>query len=425
MTSISADGLTISYFGQGDSPLSLGDNYFSMKQKEGWTQPMPYPPPINGPYFESDALLSSDGRALFFVSTRPGGVGKAYLKGELSPTEGFGNTDIYVCLKEGDGWSAPINLGTTINTPFAERTPFLHPDGKTLYFSSGGHNAIGGVDVFKTERLSDTDWTQWSKPVNLGKQINTHIDDWGYKITTDGQYAYYAASVSSGRGSADVFRVRLPEVYRPDPVATIRGTITNTDGKPLDANLVYENLSNQQTVGKLRSDPETGKYFIAIPLGKNYGYTAEKQDYYPVSRNVDLTKRTTALDTVIDIQLVSIEQIKSGQSITINNVFFDFDQSTLKPASKSELTRLAQFMDDNPALVIEVGGHTDNKGTAAYNTKLSKERAESVRQFLINKGIVAQRLKARGYGFEQPVATNDTPEGRAQNRRVEFRVLNQ
>ncbi len=426
MTSVSADGLRISYFGQRESMFNLGDNYYSVKTATGWSTPQEYPEPINSDFFESDALLSSDGRALFFVSTRSGSIGKTHLKGEISPTGGFGNTDIYVVLRQGDGWSEPINLGPNVNTEFAERTPFLHPDGKTLYFSSGGHGSIGGLDVFKVERTSETDWTQWSEPVNLGKRLNTHVDDWGYKITTDGQFAYYAASSSDAMGGADIYRTRLPDALRPEPVATIRGTITNFGGEPLSAELVYENLANQELVGQLDSDPQTGRYFIAIPLGKNYGYTAQKDGYYPVSRSIDLTDRTTSLDTVIDIQLTSIEELKTGKKeITINNVFFDFDKATLKPSSRTELNRLAQFLEDNPSLIIEIGGHTDNQGTAAYNDKLSQERADAVKQYLVDQGIPAPRLKTKGYGFNKPIATNETPVGRAKNRRVAFKVINQ
>jgi outer membrane protein OmpA-like peptidoglycan-associated protein len=274
--------------------------------------------------------------------------------------------------------------------------------------------------------LREDSWTEWSAPVNLGKGLNSVEDDWGYKITTDGRYAYLAqAGVKGGQGGFDLVRVELPADLRPSPVATVRGRIRSRSGEPLPAKLLYENLTEMSIAGELAAKPDDGSYFIALPLGKHFGYTANLEKYFPVSQHLDLRNRTASLDTVIDITLDRIDELRTQRgSIRLNNLFFDTDKADLKPESYPELNRLVQLLLAQPDARIEIAGHTDNVGGDAYNKSLSERRARAVVQYLVQKGIASARLVPLGLGLSQPVASNTTPEGRALNRRVEVRFLN-
>lgn len=423
-TSISADGnrLTIYSSRGGDNG---GDLYYSDKTASGWGPLQKYPASVNTPYWDCDGFITSDGKAMLFASDRPGGVGQFHRKDQYFHGETWGNLDIYVSLKTPTGWSAPINLGPTINTPFADRTPFLHPDGKTLYFSSSGREGFGTLDVFKSTRLRDDSWTEWSEPVNLGKQFNTIGSDWGYKVTTDGSKAYYAAGSEIGQSrTEDIYSITLPRSVRPNPVATIRGVVTDPKGNPLTADIKWEDLEAGNNVGQLKTDPKNGKYIIILPLGKNYGYFAEKEGYYPVSNNIDLIKTKESVSLTVNIVLVPIKEVaEKGVAVRINNVFFDVDKADLKPESEVELGRLVDLIKQFPNAKIEIAGYTDNQASDAYNLQLSQRRAQAVVDYLVSVGIDRKKLVSKGYGESKPIAGNDTEEGRAMNRRVEFRFL--
>ncbi len=422
INAISADGNRILIFGNYSQSLGNGDIFYSDKTPEGWSKVKHIDEPVNSPDFESDAMITSDGNALIFTSDRKGGVGPYAEKGadELFHGDYWGNLDIYVSLREGDEWGKPINLGPTINTPFAERTAFLHPDGKTLYFSSDGHYGLGHLDVFKSVRLNENSWTEWSEPVNLGKEINTVSDDWGYKVATSGDLAYFSAV---REGAYDLFSITLPAELRPDLVATIRGKVTDDKGNTLEADIVWEDLGTGKNVGQLKSDPQKGTYFIALPLGKNYGYYAEKKGYYPVSKNVDLSDKSKPLNITENIVLVSIEEMKARElSVRINNIFFDFNKFELKQESFTELNRLGKILKESD-LKVEIGGHTDSRGSDKANLELSKKRAQSVVDYLVSVGVKKENLIAKGYGETKPVSVTDTEEGYAQNRRVEFKFV--
>lgn len=397
------------------------DIYFSKKKSYGWTNKKRFPMINTGASWEADAIISADGNAIFFISDRPGGVGAHHehenpFHGSLS-----GNSDIYVSIKTDEGWGKPINLGTTINTPFAERSPYLHPDMKTLYFSSDGHNSLGRLDVFKTTRLNDSSWTNWSEPINLGKSINTHGDEYNYRITTDGKLAYFS---KFEKKNADICYINLPEEHQPEPIATISGYVSNNKKQLLDAEIRWEDLSLGEPLGYLQNDPLTGAYFITLPMGKNYGYFVDKPGYYPVSGNIDLTKQKKSIHIKRDIVLISIDEILNNEiAIPLSNVFFDYDKSNLKPESFSELNRLANFIKKNQGIYIEISGHTDNSGNTEYNKKLSDLRAKAVKNYLIEQGCNESNLNAVGYGKDKPIADNTTAEGRAENRRVEFKVI--
>ena len=425
-TAVSADANQLVVF-SASAPQRFGggDLYLTERTPNGWGPLQLLPKPINSEFWDSDGMITSDGNAILFTSERPGGVGQFQPKDRYFHGETWGNTDIYVCLKTATGWSNPINLGPTINTPFAERTPFLHPDGKTLYFSTSGREGFGTLDVFKTTRLREDSWTEWSPPVHLGKSFNTIGSDWGYKVTTDGQQAFFAAGNTIGTStSEDIFWIPLPKTLRPDPVATIRGVVTDPAGKPLIADIKWEDLGARKAIGQLKTDPQNGAYFITVPLGKNYGYYAEKKGYYPVTNNVDLRKTKEAVNLTVNITLVPIKEVaEEGMAVRINNVFFDTDKSDLKPESRVELDRLAELIKSYPKARVEIAGYTDNVAGDAYNQQLSQRRAQAVVDYLISAGIERTRLVPKGNGEKNPVASNDTDEGRSLNRRVEFRFL--
>jgi outer membrane protein OmpA-like peptidoglycan-associated protein len=423
--SISADGNRITIFGNYPESLGRGDNFYVDKNKDGWGKIQHFPAPINSEYFDASAFITADGKAILFTSERPGGVGSFQSKEQPFHGNSWGNIDIYVCLKNDTGWSKPINLGSKINTPYCEYTPFLHPDGKTLYFSSDGHYGLGGLDVFKSVRSYDTSWTQWSEPVNLGKEINTAEDDWGFKISTNGNVAYFSASArNDSYGKSDIYSITLPKQVRPEAVATIRGIVMDRMKNPLEAEIKWEDLSTGKSVGLLKSNPQDGNYFIALPLGKNYGYYAEKKGYYPVSKNINIKDSTSAIDIIENIELISINEMKEkGVSVRINNIFFDYNKFDIKPESFPELDRLAKILISNMNEKVEIAGHTDNKGSEIYNLELSRKRAQAVVNYLISVGCNGKNIEANGYGESKPIASNATEEGRAANRRVEFKFV--
>jgi outer membrane protein OmpA-like peptidoglycan-associated protein len=423
---ISADNQLLAVFGNYQGSLGSGDIFFYKREKDRWGKRKHFSKPVNSIYFDSDLSFSSDGKVVFFVSDRP--KKNRYLeKDNFANGLWGGDLDIYASVKTDSGWSEAINLGNQINTPFIDRSPFLHPDGKTLYFSSNGHYGLGALDVFKSERLNPDSWTEWSKPVNLGKEINTIENDWGYKISLDGKYAYFSAlNQEDTTKKQDIFRILLPEETRPEVVATIKGKVIDPDGNFLSAKIKWEDLKTGAEVGELNSDSRDGSFFIALPIGRIYGYYAEKEGYYPASKNIDLTESMDSLLVLNeDIILMPIQDIKNKNiSVRINNLFFDFNSAELKPESYFELKRLIKVLNENPGMKIELLGYTDNIGTDSFNKKLSLKRAKAVMNFLINNGINKNLIKPKGLGKINPVATNDTEKGRALNRRVEIKFVN-
>jgi len=397
------------------------DIYYSDKTFSGWSRARPFPAVNTEKYWEADAMTSSDGNAIFFISDRKGNIGQYHSFGQKFHGSYAGNLDIYVSVKTKKGWGKPINLGKDINTPFAERSPFLHPDMKTLYFSSDGHAGLGKLDVYKTTRLNDSTWTEWSEPVNLGKEINSFGDEYDYKISTDGKMAYLSVYEED---NYDINQIELPVSMRPDQVATIYGTIKNSDGGFEKAKVRWEDLQTGKLIGFSESDITDGSYIIILPLGKNYGYYIDHKNYFPLSGNVDLTEQTEQIKIEKNFVLYSYAEIINNQlTIPLENVFFDHNKFQLKSESYSELNRLLTFIKKNEGLKIEISGHTDNVGTAQYNKQLSQKRANAVKKYLVQKGCTSANLTAVGYGEAKPVTDNNTETGKAKNRRVEFKVL--
>ena len=334
-----------------------------------------------------------------------------------------GDRDLYVTFMGDDSvWTEPLNLGNAINTAAEESGPFLAIDDKTLYFSSNGFSGFGGSDIYVSKRLDDT-WTSWSAPENMGKTINSPLEDLFFNIPANSDFAYYSRGVTEE--NTDIFSVKLPVIQSPEPWVTVTGKLIDSKTEsPLAAKIIYERLPDGKDMGISQSDPKTGEFEIKLPTGFLYSIRAEANDYISESQNIDLRK-VTANTKRVDFRLRPIEvvHIEANAIFTFNSIFFDFDKAVLKPASFPELERVVQLLNDKSTINIEVAGHTDNIGTIPYNQNLSQRRANAVKKFLTSKGIDASRVTTVGYGETKPrVSNDDEKDGREINRRVEFKI---
>jgi outer membrane protein OmpA-like peptidoglycan-associated protein len=402
----------------------------SKKTAAGWSPPqkMDIPSYVNMSKGQFDCgFMSADGKVLLMA---------------FSEKKNSKEDDIYVSFRQKDGsWSKPMDIGSDVNTKFTETTPFLAPDGATLYFSSDREGGLGSNDIYVSKRVDKT-WQHWSKPVNLGSSVNTDGYDAYYTLAASGDYAYLT-TFKNTLGKGDIVRVKLtedqpanqpgkvgggdevagkPDVTRPDPVALISGkVIDQTTGKPVEARIIYQTLPDGAEAGEATTDPVTGEYKIVLPYGKQYTMRAIAKDFIAEGDNIDLTKPKGFQE--IKGKELKMVPIKEGGVVRLNNIFFDTGKSELRPESGPELDRMVTTINDNPKMVIEIRGHTDNTGSNEINAKLSQDRADAVREYFISKGIEPDRVGSKGFGESKPIATNDTDEGRQQNRRVEFVIV--
>lgn len=338
----------------------------------------------------------------------------------IETEDSFGGLDLYVSFFRNDGkWSKPLNLGSAINTAADETSPFLAYDDETLYFSTSGFPGYGSTDIFFARRL-DTSWQNWSEPINLGRIVNTESWDAYFNIPASGDYAFFV-STNNSFGKEDIFKVYLPKALRPKPVVIVYGTVLNKKtNHPLEATIQYETLPDGKVVGIAKSNPLTGEYKIVLPGGSKYGFLAKADSFASVNENIDIRTDLRYQEIHRDLYLVPLE---IGETVRLNNIFFNYNQYVLLEDSYSELNRLIKLLKDNPNMEIEIAGHTDNVGSPAYNLDLSRKRAQSVADYLIANGLNPKRLKVKGYGERLPISSNDTDEGRQLNRRVEFKIL--
>ncbi|MHA8071958.1 OmpA family protein [Aquirufa ecclesiirivi] len=387
------------------------------------------------------AYLTMDGKALLLA---------------FSEKKNSDRDDLYVSFLNDGKWTEPKNLGRSINTDFSETTPFLAADGKTLYFSSDRPGGQGSQDIYMSKRL-DNSWTNWRTPINLGGPINTEEYDAYYSLSAKGDFAYFLSSKSS-LGKKDIFRIAIeaeqevPVPAKPaEPKAEEKPVLAQQDVKgsprsvsseqseavvlvsgrvldpqtgkvPDETNISYEDLKTGITIGIAKPDPKTGLYKLVLPYGVNYGITAKAKGFLPSSINIDLSKlRGRYLE--LDERDLVMAPIAKGSSMTINNLFFETGKATLTAESDPELKRIVQVMQENATLQIEISGHTDNTGSDELNNKLSQDRADAVKNYLINQGVKSDRIRTKGYGKTKPKADNSTEEGRQMNRRVEFAIL--
>ncbi len=414
-----------------------GDLYNLILRNGKWRKAYKVKRVSNKRTHESSVSVTPDSLFMYFVSDRKGGQG---------------GKDIWVSIRKQNKsrWQKPENLGDIVNTKYDEETVEVSSDGKTLYFSSKGHNSMGGYDVYKTTRNDDGTWT---KPENLGYPVNTPYDDVFFMLTKDERFGYYASQHEENYGDLDLYQVTFLGAEKPffvskteskeqlayleEPVnevdiekpvsikiiqlSKVTGIVTDAySGKPIEAKLELVDNATGKLEKVTTSYAATGKYTVTLPPGKNYALTAGAKDYFFHSENFVIAD--TSVHEVIhkDIQL---QPMGIGAKIVLNNVFFDTGKATLRPESFSELDRLIKVLKEYPNLKLEISGHTDSRGSLSFNNKLSQRRAKSVVDYLLSKGTNSAQMVAKGYGPTQPRADNVTAEGRQLNRRVEAKIL--
>ena len=406
-----------------------GDLFETTLNGNAWDKPKKLSGRINTSSHESSASYSSDGHYLYFVSDREGGAG---------------SSDIYKVNLEGK--DTPLNLGPAINTAYGEEGVFMHPDGKTMFFSSEGHNSMGGYDIFKSVLENG----KWSEPENLGWPINTPDDDVFFVTSASGRHGYYSSDRPGGLGAKDIYRItflgpeKQPLLNEEDQllasrlapmkqtvlapavavataqVTILKGNVTDDATKqPLAAAIDLIDNTSGQTIATFRSNITSGKYLVSLPSGTNYGIVVRQEGYLFHSENFDLPTGAAFAEVVKDIPL---KRLEIGTTIVLRNIFFDTGKATLRPESTAELERLQKLLLETPALKLEMAGHTDNVGETTMNQDLSQRRAQAVVTYLTQHGTAAARLTAAGYGESKPVAPNSTKTGRQLNRRTEFKV---
>ena len=401
---LSSDG-SYMYFTACNRPDGLGncDLYFSAFNNGKWSEPYNLGAPVNTNHWESTPSISADGKTLFFSSSRPGG---------------YGGKDIWLTrLNDKNKWTEPVNLGSVINTEGDEMSPFIHFDGKTLYFASDGRVGMGGFDLFVSRMKDDSTWTE---PQNLGYPINTFNDEMGLIIESGGQKAYYSSVRDKSRGK-DIFSFNLYEAVRPNPVSYIKGKVYDKmTGRLLKAEYELINLSTGKIIIKNVTD-DTGNFLVCLPSGYNYGINVSKPGYLFYSENFMLEGIHTASKPYI--KKIVLNPAIVGEKMQLSNVFYEIDSWQLKKESITELDNLVSLLSENSNLVMEIGGYTDSTGSEQYNMALSEKRALSVVNYLIKRGISSDRLKFKGYGNTSPLGDNVTSEGRKLNRRTEAKIV--
>lgn len=431
------------------------DFYISLRTDTGWSLAQPLPGKINTPDNEGTSSVTPDGRFIFFTVCNQDGFGSCDLfysyytpstgqwgkrmnmGKEINSTQwdatpaisadgksiifssardgGYGGKDLYISHFANGKWTTPENLGKTINTADDEEAPFLHYDGRTLYFSSNGHPGLGGHDLFLTRKGADG---EWQTPVNLGKGINTDADERGLYVEYKGEKAYFSSNRPGGFGGVDIYSFDLAPDKRPGPISYVLGKVIDEELKQdLTARIVVTDLKTNTVV---LSD-SSFSFFTTLEPGGNYGLNVYRKGYLFYSANFQPTAGSIDSPFVVTAML---KAIKSDETIVLNNIFFDVDKYDLKSESYAELDKVLALLRANPAMTIAIEGHTDNTGSADHNQVLSENRAKSVMQYLVSKGINAKRVTAKGFGATrpQPDADNATEQGRARNRRIEMRV---
>ena len=387
-----------------DDGLGGCDIYFSKRVNGNWVKPMNLGAPLNTEHWDSHPSIAPDGKTLYFSSDRPGG---------------FGKQDIWVCTIQNNGkFSEPVNLGSKINTAGGEVFPFIHCDNKTLYFTSGGHPGMGGYDNFVSKKENG----EWGIPKNLGYPINTYGNESSLIVNAKGNTAYFSSDKRGGKGGIDIYKFDIYDEIKPQSITYLKGVIKDSESKALlSAKFELYNIETGELIKSAYSSSKTGEFFILVPTNVNYLINVEKDDYIFYSDNFSL--KNSDNKEKIFVKNIELQAIKSGNKVTLKNIFFETNSFKLKDESKTELQKLLSFMKKYPELKIQIEGYTDNVGDEAANQILSENRAKAVKQFLSKNGITETRITYKGFGEKNPIADNGTEKGRAENRRTEFSIV--
>jgi outer membrane protein OmpA-like peptidoglycan-associated protein len=378
------------------------DIYYTIRTEEGmWVEPMNLGSPINTRDWESQPSLSADRQTLYFARE----------------TQDAGSEIFMSKLQPNGKWGYPERLGPNINTPGRETTPFIHPDNQTLYFSSSGHPGFGDMDIFFSRRQPDG---TWGPATNLGYPINTVDEDANLIVAADGKTAYFASDRSDSRGQLDIYSFELYPEARPLKTLFVTGYVYDAKTKRrLIANIETYDLATGQVAATIRTD-KVGNFMAPLPIGRDYAFSVNRKGYLFYSDHFSL-KNVTA-DSAF-YREIALQPLDTSAVLILHNIFFESKQFSLKAGSELELNRLVALLRENPTITTEISGHTDNIGNDKDNLLLSERRAQAVVKYLVDNGIPAERLQAKGYGETKPVEDNNSEAGRAANRRTEFKIL--
>jgi len=403
--SITADGNILIYTSC-DAPDSEGscDLYVAYKTNGLWQSPKNMGKKVNSRSWDSQPSLSADGRVLFFSSNRKGG---------------YGGNDIWFSIRQKDGsWTEAKNLGNIVNTDKDEISPFMFFNNEILFFASNGHPGFGGMDIL----LSKVKNGEFTTPENLGRPINDQLDQVALFITAQKDYAYFTELTNEEKENdrALLYRFKFPEeIYLGANLIVTEGKVFNSKtGMPIEAALSLVSLTNDSTLYEFKSNGKTGEFMMLYPEKSVSGLYVEKKGFIPKIFNVERDKIQNVKDLMIEL-----EPVASGVEFVFENVFFAFDRFDLEPESKSSLSRLYNFLTDNPNVNILISGHTDNVGSTGYNMQLSLQRAQSVQEYLVKKGLHPARVLVEGMGDKSPMVPNNSPQNQALNRRITIKVL--
>ncbi len=399
--SISPDGRQLYFTVCEGGGYGSCDIYVSKRVGNSWGKPQNLGPKVNTTAKETQPCISGDGRSLYFVSSRAGGLGML---------------DIWVSHMDAEGeWGMPINLGPNVNTKEIDERPYMHPDGQTLYFSSNGRPGFGDADIYYSRKQADG----WASPENLGYPLNSYYYEGGIFVSLTGDTGYFATDRFTSTGNLDIYAFEMPIAARPRTVTYISGTVKDkTTNKAIFPVVEFIDLNTGLTTNLVVPDVQTGEFLLTLPTGSNYGLNINQPGYLFYSYNLPIDKQKNSQKLNI-----LLEPITNRSSVVLNNVFYETGLFKLKPESKIELDRLVKFMQVNPTVKLEVAGHTDNVGTDANNLTLSQKRATEVVNFMVAAGIDKTRLVPKGYGATKPISDNDTEVGRGQNRRTEIMII--
>lgn len=383
------------------------DIFFSRFINGKWTEPRNAGEPLNTRSWEAQPSLSSDNQFLYFSSNRPGGKGKK----DIWRIEFFGFSE-----SGNPKWGKPENL-EAINTVGDEISPFIHANNRNFYFASDTHIGMGGLDLYSC--LIDEDGTI-SELKNMGYPINTYKDDMGLTISSIGNIAYFSSARETDKG-LDIFSFNLDRGLQPQPVTYVKATVRNKKTQqPIAANIELVNLNSMNGKSQIQRADENGEVMLALPLRRNYAFNVSEDGYLFYSQSMQLANENNITDPIfLDIDL---EPIEVGAQMELYNIYYETDSFRILPQSKPELNKLVDFLANNRGLKVEIQGHTDSSGNPESNMELSKRRAKSVVDYLVENNISVSRLEFDGYGDTKPIASNETSEGRRQNRRTTIKI---